>query len=301
MNARVDPSDFDVGTPAAEGSPAAPAPAEEALKVPPKSEKLDDVETPAQHRRHRPRKRVIIPLVLATLASGAGWFGWHWWTQTRFIESTDDAYFKANIVALAPRVAGTVVSVKVGDNEKVKAGQVLLRIDDSTYRADERQAEANLAGAKAALTHLAARRALQRLKIEEAQANLNAAQSQLTLARANNARSQRLFKDGFTAKSKLDATRAALKAASAVHAKAAAALASARQQLKVLASEQQQLSARRDRAAAAARVAELNLAHTVVRAPRDGVVGNKGVRVGEYVHIGQTLMSLARISHAILA
>ena len=237
-------------------------------------------------------KRVIVALVLVILASGGGWFGYNWWTQTRFIESTDNAYLKADIVALAPPVAGTVVSVAVGDHEKVRIGQVLLRIDDRAYRADEERAEADLAAATAALTILADRRALQRVKVQEADAGLNAAQSQLTLARAEDTRSQRLFNDGFAAESRVDVTRAAQKTASANQAKAEAMLASAQLQLQALASEEKQLTARRDFAAATVRLARLNVAHTVLRAPGAGIIGNMGVRVGEYVRVGQTVMSL---------
>jgi membrane fusion protein, multidrug efflux system len=268
MNARTDPTAFNLSAPKSERTPVAP------------------------RRRGDFPKRVIMALVLMILASGGGWFGYNWWTQARFIESTDDAYLKADIVALSPRVAGMVVSVAVGDNEKVRRGQVLLRIDDRAYRSDEERAEANLAAANAALTNLADRRAVQRVKVEEAEAGLKAAQSQLTLTRADDKRSQRLFKAGFAAESKVDATGAALMTATANRAKAKAVLASAQLQLQALASEQQQLYARRDYAAATVRLARLDLAHTVLRAPRAGIIGNKGVRVGEYVRVGQTLMSL---------
>jgi membrane fusion protein, multidrug efflux system len=82
-----------------------------------------------------PVKKLVRICVIGAVACAALWyggnFGWRWWTEGRFFETTDNAYVRADVTLVAPKVGGYVVSVEVDDNQPVDAGQVLFRIDDS--------------------------------------------------------------------------------------------------------------------------------------------------------------------------
>src|SRR3546814_3805777 len=84
--------------------------------------------------RSRLRRLAVAGLVLA-LACIGGFYGWDWWTTARDRESTDNAYVRGDITAVGPKVAGYVAEVPVDDNQTVDAGTVLVRIDDSDFRA----------------------------------------------------------------------------------------------------------------------------------------------------------------------
>src|SRR5262249_34710014 len=79
------------------------------------------------------RKLLLTGAAVAVLA-GATWYGFDYWTVGRFLVSTDDAYVKADNTTIAPKVSGYLTDVKVGDNERVTAGQVLARIDDRDFK-----------------------------------------------------------------------------------------------------------------------------------------------------------------------
>lgn len=238
------------------------------------------------------RKSLLIALAaLAALAAGGRW-GWQYWTVDRFVESTDNAYVKADIVAVAPRVAGQVVEVAVDDNQAVRAGDLLLRIDDRTFRADLQQADADVAVVRAGLLNVDERTALQRTRIDVARADLRSARTDLTFAQADFERYQSLASSGAGSRQRAQETRSTLDRAGAAVARAEAQVASEERQLDVLASERGQGLADLERAEAARGRAAIDLADTVVRAPRDATVGNRGIRPGAYAKVGQTLMSL---------
>src|SRR5262245_41398752 len=102
----------------------------------------------ARDVRGQLRRLLMAGAAVAALA-GAVWYGWDYWTVGRFQVSTDDAYVKADNTTIAPKVSGYLVQVLVGDNERVKAGQVLARIDDRDYRVALDQAKADVAAAEA--------------------------------------------------------------------------------------------------------------------------------------------------------
>src|SRR5262245_49592830 len=100
--------------------------------------------------RGKLRRIAFAGLAIAAL-SGAAWYGWDYWTVGRFLVSTDDAYVKADNTTIAPKVSGYLSRVLVGDNQPVKAGQVLARIDDRDFKVALDQAKADVAAAEAAV------------------------------------------------------------------------------------------------------------------------------------------------------
>jgi membrane fusion protein, multidrug efflux system len=219
-------------------------------------------------------------------------WGERYWTLGRFMESTNDAYVKADSTTVAPKVSGYITEVLVGDNQPVKKGQVLAQIDDRDLQTSLHEADANLAAATAAINNLSAQLTAQQARIRESGADLQVAQTAAELARHNDARRRAMAKIGYGSEEQSDdaATDLREKIASVAHAQAA--LAGSREQINVLLSQRDLAEAQRQRALATRQQAELNLNYTVVRAAIDGTVGARTVRVGQFVHAGTELMEI---------
>ncbi|ANM03366.1 EmrA family multidrug resistance transporter protein [Rhizobium phaseoli] len=243
-------------------------------------------------------KRAVIAAALLAGAAFAGDFGYRYWTVGRFIESTDDAYVKADYTIVAPKVAGYIRQVLVNDNDQVKSGQVLARIDDRDFQAALSQARADVKAAEAAITNIDAQIALQQSVIEQAKATIDASQASLDFAVSDAARSARLITNGAGTQSRAEQTQSARDQAAAAVERDRAALVAAENKVPVLRTEREQAVAQRDRAAAAARQAELNLSYTDIVAAVDGTVGARSIRVGQYVTSGTQLMAVVPL-HAV--
>ncbi|AGS21039.1 EmrA family multidrug resistance transporter protein [Rhizobium etli] len=243
-------------------------------------------------------KRAVIAAALLAGAAFAGDFGYRYWTVGRFIESTDDAYVKADYTAVAPKVAGYIKQVLVNDNDQVKSGQVLARIDDRDFQAALSQARADVKAAEAAITNIDAQIALQQSVIEQAKATVDASQASLDFAVSDAARSARLITNGAGTQSRAEQSKSARDQAAAAVERDRAALVAAENKVPVFQSQREQAIAQRERAAAAAHQAELNLSYTNIVAAVDGTVGARSIRVGQYVTSGTQLMAVVPL-HAV--
>src|SRR5712692_7656749 len=172
-------------------------------------------------------------LAFACVAAVSG-YGYYWWTTGRFIESTDDAYVGGNVTPISPHIAGFVAEILVTDNQRVDAGQVLVRLDDRDVRAAAEHAETVLNQRTAMLASLRARYALQRSTIEQAAADLEAKTAQASFAKVEAERYRTLALSESGSRQNAERTRAQDQAARAAVASAQAALAAANQQLSVL-------------------------------------------------------------------
>jgi len=237
-------------------------------------------------------KRFLATGVGVGLVVGAALFGHHYYTVGRFLESTDDAYVKADYTTVAPKVGGYVAEVLVGDNEKVVAGQALARIDDRDYVTALDQARGDVAAADATVRNLDAQLALQRSVIAQQQADIDATVATLKFARADDARYRDLLQRGFGTVQQMQAAEAKLQETSAHLERARAALVTAQKQLDVIATERDRQVAVRDRNAAVARQAEINLSYTTIVAPVGGTVGARSIRTGQFVAAGTQLMAV---------
>jgi membrane fusion protein (multidrug efflux system) len=227
----------------------------------------------------------------------ASTWGVDYWQRGRFEEATDNAYVRGDITSLAPRVSGYVTTVSVGDNQIVKAGDVLFRIDDKDYRARLAQTEANIAAAHATLANNAAENQLQQATIAQADAQRQAVLAAQLLADRNLERVQHLVETKATSEAQLDQMRAAKDQADAAVAAANAAAEAQRRKLAVIGAQKQAAEASLAQAGAARDLARIDLANTVVRAPVGGVVGNRQVRVGRYVTPGQSLVDIVPVDN----
>lgn len=239
-----------------------------------------------------PVKRIMrVTLAGAVVLAGAAG-GWYWWTEARYIVGTDDAYVHGDITQVSPRVDGTVAEVAVGDNQPVKAGDVVVRIDDRDRRARLEAARADVAARNSALATIDARIALQASVIAGADAALAGARAEVARARLDLDRTRHLVKDDFATRQRHDtATADAAKAEAAVQ-RARAELSVAELHLAVLKAERHEQEARLNEAEAKRDGAAIELDHTILRAPVDGIVGNRGVRVGQYVRPGTPLLAV---------
>jgi membrane fusion protein, multidrug efflux system len=240
------------------------------------------------------KRSLIAAVLLAGVAFGAD-FGYHYWTVGRFIESTDDAYIKADYTTIAPKVAGYIETVSVNDNDVVKAGQVLARIDDRDFQTALAQAKADVKASEAAIANLDAQIELQQSVIGQARATIDASQASLDFARSDAARSERLITNGAGTQSRAEQSQSLNQQATAALERDQAALVAAQKKIPVLETQRDQAIAQRDRSAAAARQSELNLSYTAIVAPVDGVVGARSLRVGQYVTSGTQLMAVVPV------
>jgi membrane fusion protein, multidrug efflux system len=250
---------------------------------------------PAALRPAAPRarfRRLLMASVAAALLAGVGWYGWDYWTVGRYLVSTDDAYVKADNTTVAPKVSGYISEVLVGDNEPVKAGQVLARIDERDFTVAVDQAEADVVAADAAVASKRAQVDVQQAVISAAKATLDVDTAAETFAGQENKRYSDLAKTGFGSVQNAQLAQSRDAGALAAIERDNANLASAKKQLELLKAEIAQAVAASARAAAIERQAELNLGYTTIIAPIDGVVGNRTLRPGQFVQAGTQLMSL---------
>ncbi|AZO74396.1 MAG: HlyD family efflux transporter periplasmic adaptor subunit [Mesorhizobium sp.] len=242
-------------------------------------------------------RRVLFGVaVVAALGVGAG-LGWEYWTVWSFEEKTDDAYVQADIVAIAPQVAGYLASVAVSDNQHVKAGDILATIDPRDYQAAVDKAKADVAAAEASIESIEAQLGEQQALIEEANATLNADQATETYAGQNNKRFGTLADTGYGSVQNAEQAASQIAAASAMVAKDKAALDAARAQVGTLNAQLAGARATQQHSKAVQGQAELNLGYTVLRAPADGVVGMRELRVGLYVQPGTQLLAVVPLAN----
>jgi membrane fusion protein (multidrug efflux system) len=251
-------------------------------------------EPAAAHRvaRRGGLRRLLFASAAAALLAAAGWYGWDYWKVGRYLVSTDDAYVKADNTTVAPKVSGYIGEVLVGDNEPVRSGQVLARIDDRDFRVALEQARADVVAADAAVASKRAQFGVQQAVIAAAKATLDVDTAAQTFASQENKRYGDLAKTGYGSVQNAQAAQSRDAGALAAIERDTANLASARKQLELLNAEIAQAVAASARAAAIERQAELNLGYTTIIAPIDGVVGNRTLRAGQFVQAGTQLMSL---------
>jgi len=237
-------------------------------------------------------RKVILPLVILAGLGTAGAGGWYWWTEGRFYETTDNAYVQGDISVISPKIAGYVREVRVVDNQQVRTGDVLAVIDDTDFAARAAETQATVAAGDAAITGIDRKLEWQASMIEAAKANVVSAQAELARAQPNYERYKKMVATNVVARSDYDEAEAALRKAEAEVARTQAALTAEQGQLVVLQSDRKQAEAQLAQAQAALAFAQNDLDNTVIKAPVDGVIGNKGVQIGQYVKAGTQLMSV---------
>jgi len=237
-------------------------------------------------------KRAALALALTLGIAAVADLGYDYLTTGRYLESTDDAYVKADSTIISPKVSGYIAQVLVGDNQPVKAGQLLAGIDDRDFKAALDQAHADVAASEAAVRNLEALIALQQPIIEQGTADVAAAEANLQFAQEEQVRYDGLMKTGSGTIQRAQQTDAALreKIAQLQHGKSG--LLAAQRKVDVLTTERAKAVAQLDRARAVEAQAALNLSYTKITAPVEGTVGARSLRVGQFVQAGTQLMAV---------
>ncbi|MER8952778.1 HlyD family secretion protein [Mesorhizobium sp. M0833] len=273
----------------AEVRPFPSAKVQPAIEAPEAPLKPADITPLAPAKKKRSMRSMLLPIIgLALLGAGA-WYGYDYWTDGRFMISTDDAYVQADTAFISPKISGYVDQVKVTENQQVKAGDPLLIVDDGDYKIAVAQAEAQIATLSKTLDRIDAQTEAARASLKQAQAQKTADQAAADNAKRVQVRAAQLLKTRVGTQAQLDDAQTAVEQANAALAGADAQIAAAQANIGVLEAQ---------RAESASTLASLQLAHdktvrdlsfTVLRAPYDGVVGNRSVEQGDLISPGQKL------------
>ncbi len=276
--------------PPAQGQP----PAIAAQNAPP----VGEVKTGVVVKPKRSLRRFILPVALVAALGYGGWTGYDWFIYGRFLVSTDDAYVKTDMSVLAAKVPGYIATVPVVNNASVKAGDVLATIDDGDYRLAVQAAKDKIATQDATIERIAEQEKMQSAQIDAANAQLVSAQAELVRANAFFDRAAALVETAAGSKASLDTARADKDRANAAVTSANAAIESAKANLAVLQAQKVEAAKTKDELQTSLDKAERDLSFTVVRAPFDGVIGNKAAQPGQYVQPGTRLMALVPLDSA---
>ena len=258
---------------------------------------MDATVSPAPQHTATPtgpsRRKKVLRVGLLTLAVvGALGYASHWWLTGRFIEDTDDAYVGADVTVISAKVPGYISEVAVQDNQFVKAGDLLARIDVRDYQAALAKADGAVAAQRATLVNLDATEQLQQAMINQAKAQLDATDAESQRAGDDHNRYQNLVRTQAVSVESAQRVDATWKTARADHARAEAGVLAARRQLDVIESQRGQARAGLQQAQAERDQAQLNIGYTELRAPVDGYVGNRRARLGAYAAAGSQLISV---------
>ncbi|PAQ08149.1 HlyD family secretion protein [Mesorhizobium temperatum] len=277
-------------TPTAEVRPfpnAKVAPATEAPNAPTEPAISPPAEAPAKKKRSA--RSFLLPIIALGLLGAGAWYGYDYWTDGRFMISTDDAYVQADMAFISPKISGYVDQVKVTENQQVKAGDPLLVVDNGDYKIAVAQAEAQIATLSKTLHRIDAQTEAARASLEQAQAQKTADQAAAANAARVQARAAQLLKTHVGTQAQLDDAQTAVEQANAALVGADAQIAAAEANIGVLQAQRAETASTLASLQLARDKAARDLSFTVLRAPYDGVVGNRSVEQGDLISPGQKL------------
>jgi membrane fusion protein, multidrug efflux system len=266
----------------------------------------------AKAKPRRSIRSLILPAIILAALGFGGSKAYDWFVNGRFLVSTDDAYVGADTAVITAKVAGHVALVAAADNAKVRAGDLLIKIDDGDYQLAVASAKDKIATQDATIARIGRQVEAQGAVIAQAQAQVAAAQAQLAAGEADKKRaalefdrSQKLADINFGSQQRLEQaaadrakTSATLAGSGASAAAAAAAENGARANLDVLTAQKTEAERTRGELETALAKAERDLSFTTIAAPFDGVVGNRAAQLGEYVQPGTRLLALVPLTSA---
>jgi membrane fusion protein (multidrug efflux system) len=286
-------SDTTIPAPAPVAAPASPEPPAPVRANPAPAPAPAPAPIPVRRQRRWLRPLVGIGIV-GIAAATAILFAARWdsWVGARIDQTTDDAYVKGDITPLSAKIEGYVRRIAVSDYQSVKAGDVLVEIEDDDYQARAAQAEADLAGAEAAVANLKAHKAEQHSRIDQAQSAIVATQADVDRTSLEAHRQRALLASSYGTSQRVEQAEADQKRYEATLTRNQAELESERREMAVLDTQESQLRAEMKAKRAQLQLANITLGYTRIVAPVDGMVGERGVRAGQYLRPGTQVVSV---------
>ncbi|RWX79180.1 HlyD family secretion protein [Neorhizobium lilium] len=267
----------------------------EARKPAPATEQPAAAAPVAPEPAKKKKRGFILPVVVLAVLAGGGWYGYQWWTTGRFMVSTDDAYIEGDIATISPKVTGYVAKVNVIANQQVKTGDVLATLDNGDYQNALDQANAQIETQKLSLNRIDAQIEGGKASLAQAQASKVALEAAVRGAEITQKRQGELATKSVGTAAELDAANVALDQAKANLLGGDASIKSAEANITILEAQRKEaegtirtLELQRDKAAR-------DLSFTVLKAPYDGIVGNRSVQEGDLVSPGQRLMAIVPV------
>ncbi|UCF50935.1 MAG: HlyD family secretion protein [Bradyrhizobium sp.] len=243
---------------------------------------------PAAAGKSGKRKVVMMGIGLVLALAAAGYAGYYTLVG-RFYVATDDDYVRANNTMLGARVAGHISAILVGDNGSVRAGDIVLRIDDGDYKIAVDAATTRIATQQATIDRIGRQIAAQESQVVQAKAQLVSAEAGLKRADLDYERQQALSNKGFASRATFETSEAGRDQGAAAVKAAQAAYDVAVSNVDVTRAQQAEAQAQLAELKTSLAKAERDLAFTAVRAPVDGVFSNRLVSAGDFVAVGQRL------------
>jgi membrane fusion protein, multidrug efflux system len=237
-------------------------------------------------------KQAALGLVLLAGVVAAAAYGRYYWTEGRYLVSTDDAYVDAHSALISPKISGYIADVSVDDNEPVKTGQVIARIDPQDYQTALDQARTNVAAAQATVQTIAEQIAQQTLVIEQSRQTVASDEAAVLFSKQDFQRYTALQRTGYGTMQRAQQGRADVVQAQAKLDSDKTGILAAEKQTGVLTAQLAQAKATLAHQQAVVRQAELNLGYTEIRAPFDGTVGARTAQVGQFVQPGTQMMAI---------
>ena len=251
---------------------------------------------PAPRASRANRTRAFMGVAAAALLTAAGWFGYDYLTAGRFLVTTDDAYVRAYNTTLGAKVAGYVSEFLVEDNTNVRAGDIIARIDDGDYRLAVNAARDKIATQEATIERFDRQIDAQRANVEQMRAQLVSTQAAQKRMQSELERQQTLAGKEFASRQTLEQSVANRDQANASVQSAQAALDGAIVSVGVLQGQQKEAVRTLEELKTALAKTERDLSFTEIRAPVDGVIGNRAAQVGDFVQTGQRIAALVPLS-----
>jgi membrane fusion protein (multidrug efflux system) len=235
------------------------------------------------------RRRLVLIGIAALLALAGASYGVHYVLVGRFFVSTDDSYVRANNTMLGARVTGHIAAILPGDNALVRAGDVVLKIDDGDYRIAVDAARTKIATQEATVARIGRQIAAFESQVAQAEANVVSAEAGLKRADLDYDRQQALSNKGFASRAVFEQSEAGRDQGAAALKAAQAANAAAHDNVEVTKAQQAEAQAQLAELKTSLAKAERDLDFTSVRAPVDGIFSNRLVNTGDFIAVGQRL------------
>jgi membrane fusion protein (multidrug efflux system) len=241
------------------------------------------------------RRKMVFPIIVIAVLAAGGWYGYEWWTNGRFMISTDDAYIEGDIASISPKVYGYIEKVNVVANQHVKAGDPLITLDKEDYRIAADQAQAQIDSEKLSLQRFDAQIVGAKASVQQAQAQKTALEATVRGAETTLKRASDLQSKAVGTVASLDDATVAVDQAKANLIGADAQIATANASVAVLVAQRAEAESTIRSLELARDKAQRDLSFTVLKAPYDGIIGNLAVQDGDLVSAGQRLAALVPV------